>query len=53
MWVPMPLPSLQMYKSEAQEECKEDERGDPSPLLSPGDIWDAVPSAGLLGTRET
>lgn len=37
--VPMPLSSLQMYRSVTQEECKEAEGGDPSPLLSPGDIW--------------
>lgn len=48
----MPLSSLQMYRSVAQEECKEAEGGDPSLLQSPGDIWDAGPSAGLPGTRE-
>lgn len=52
MWVPMPLSSLQMYRSVAQEECKEAEGGDPSPLLSPGDIWDAEPSAGFPSTKE-
>lgn len=52
MWVPMPLSSSQMYRSVAQEECKEAEGGDPSPLQSPGGIWGAGPSVGLPGTRE-